>query len=575
MLARILCATLLAGSLAAQQNSSPQPAAPQVTSAAPAQGPAAQHGFRITGIVVDYLTGQPINSASVAIAPLSHGVERDITKSVVTGADGRFSFAGLSQGKYSLNARAHGYSFQSFDRHDEYSTAIAVGPDLDSEHLMFRLQADAAIDGQVTDENNDPVQFAMVRLFSNKSRNGVYSASAPIDQTQTDDQGHYHFAHLAPGVYFLAVSARPWYAQNVRAANAYSPQNGLVTFSPPQKSEEDSALDVTYPLTFYPDATSSADATPLSIAPGARETANVVLRAIPSLHIRIHTGGSAQSPVLGRMIFPRVEQRIFGDYLDSVYNAPDSWVAPGVIEISGVAPGRYVVEIPPSTGPEKNFSRGWYRDLDVTGDVDINASDSPGFAAVSGTILFENSAVPKGASVQLMDPDTGETYRSDISSKGEFDFPPDNVKAGRYLLVLESGHGFYVKKLVATGAKVTGRAVEIAPGGSVHLAAIAATGAAQVDGKAVNDDRPFPGAMIVLVPQDPANNSPLFRRDQSDSDGTFSLLDVVPGQYTVVAIANGWELDWSNPAVIQPYLKRGENVQVPSGGKLQVKVQVQ
>ena len=81
--------------------------------------------------------------------------------------------------------------------------------------------------------------------------------------------------------------------------------------------------------------------------------------------------------------------------------------------------------------------------------------------------------------------------------------------------------------------------------------------------------------MIVLVPRDPANNSPLVRRDQSDSDGTFTLPNVVPGQYTVVALANGWDLEWGTPAVLQPYLKGGETVQVSSEGKLQIKVQVQ
>ena len=58
--------------------------------------------------------------------------------------------------------------------------------------------------------------------------------------------------------------------------------------------------------------------------------------------------------------------------------------------------------------------------------------------------------------------------------------------------------------------------------------------------------------MIVLVPQDAANNSPLFRRDQSDSDGSFTLLNVVPGQYTVLALAQGWDLEWGNPAVLHP-----------------------
>jgi hypothetical protein len=79
----------------------------------------------------------------------------------------------------------------------------------------------------------------------------------------------------------------------------------------------------------------------------------------------------------------------------------------------------------------------------------------------------------------------------------------------------------------------------------------------------------------VLVPQDPANNTPLFRRDQSDSDGTFTLSSVLPGQYTVIAIANGWDLEWGNPAVLQPFLKKGETVKVPAEGKLNVKVSVQ
>ena len=567
---------LVVGSLSAQ-NSAPTPAQPQTTTPAattPAQtAPQPTHqGFRIAGIVVDALSGQPVSLASVAIAPLSHGEEREITTSVITGTDGRFVFAGLSQGKYSLVGRAHGYSYQSFERHDQYATAIAAGPDTDSEHLVFRLQPDASIDGQVTDENNDPVQYAMVRLFSSRASNGLRK-TIPMEQTQTDDQGHYHLAHLEPGAYYLSVSARPWYAQNVRAGNPYNQ-----VFDAAQKEEkdrEDVALDVTYPLTFYPDATNWADASPLQLAPGAKETANVVLRAIPSLHLRIHTGGSAQNPVIGHMIFPRISQRIFGDYLDSVYNAPDSWVAPGVIEISGLAPGRYVVEIPPSTGQEKGVSRAWYREIDLTGDADITASEGPSFAGVSGTILFEDAAVPKGASIQLLQPDTSETYHSEISSKGEFDFPPDSIKAGRYLLVLSGGRGFYVKKLVATGAKLAGRAIEFGAGANVHLAVIASAGAARVDGAAMHDDTPFAGAMIVLVPSDAANNAPLFRRDQSDSDGTFTLADVVPGQYTVIALANGWDLDWSNPTVLQPYLKRGVSVQVPPDGKLQVKVPVQ
>ena len=567
-LLRFLCILLLLGTGVAQQSSAPANSHP----AAATPGSTQTQGFRIAGVVVNASTGQAVPSASVAIARVAQGTGRDISKSVVTGPDGRFSFDRLSQGKYSLMARAHGFSLQAFERHDEYSSAIAVGPDQDSEHLVFRLQFDAALDGEVTDENNDPVQFAMVRLFSARSGDGA--RAGPIDQTQTDDQGHYHLGHLLPGSYYLAVSARPWYAQNTRTPSPYRPN---APDQPQPPGQFDPALDVTYPLTFYPDATDSADASSLQIAPGSRETANIVLRAVPSLHLRIHTGESvAQRPVIGRMIFPRVYQRIFGGYLDSVFNAPDSWVAPGVIEISGLAPGHYVIEIPPSTGAgDKGGSRGSYREIDLTGDTEINIAEGPGFANVAGTILFEDSAVPRGASIQLLNPDTGESFRGDINRKGEFDFASDNIRPSRYLVVLNSGRGFYIKKLAATGARIVGRAIDVGAGGNVRLALIAAAGEAQVDGIATHDDAPFAGAMIVLVPQDAANNTPLFRRDQSDSDGSFTLPNVVPGQYSVIAIANGWDLEWSNPAVLQPYLKRGQAVQVPPDGKLQVKVEVQ
>ncbi len=49
--------------------------------------------------------------------------------------------------------------------------------------------------------------------------------------------------------------------------------------------------------------------------------------------------------------------------------------------------------------------------------------------------------------------------------------------------------------------------------------------------------------MIALVPRDPDADRELFRRDQSDLDGTFSLGNVIPGEYTVVAIENGWDLN--------------------------------
>ena len=47
------------------------------------------------------------------------------------------------------------------------------------------------------------------------------------------------------------------------------------------------------------------------------------------------------------------------------------------------------------------------------------------------------------------------------------------------------------------------------------------------------------------------------RRDQSDSDGTFTLANILPGKYVLMAIENGWDLEWMNPSVLKPYRERG------------------
>ena len=563
MSSRLLCVLLLTASFSAQQ-ATPSPAVHS-----PAAAPVAQ-GFRMAGIVVNALSGQPVASASVAIAPVSHGEERDISRSFTTGSDGRFVFTGLPRGKYSMMAEARGFSIQFFEHHDPYATAVAVGPDIESENLVFRLQPDASVAGDVTDENNEPIRFAQVRLFRRDTAEGR-QRTYPINMAQTDDQGHYHMGHLPPGTYYLAVSARPWYAQN---ESTRPPKGSAYSEADARAAQDAAALDVTYPLTYYAGTTDSADATALQLAPGEKETADVVLHASPALHLRVHTGG-ADSPVLGRMIFPRVSHRVFDDYVDSVANAPDSWVAPGVIEISGLAPGHYIIEMPASVD-DKGSARAWYREVDLAGDMDISAAEGPGFATVGGTILFEGlTRAPKDASLALLNRETGESFRADVSEKGEFSFPSDDIRPGRYLVQLDSPGGFFLRTITAAGAKIAGRTIEITGSGNVRINGAATTGLAQVNGTATRDGQPYSGAMIVLVPQDPANNVSLFRRDQSDSDGTFTLPQVVPGQYTVIAIANGWDLEWANPAVLQRYLKQGESVQVPAEGKLQVKVQVQ
>jgi hypothetical protein len=86
-----------------------------------------------------------------------------------------------------------------------------------------------------------------------------------------------------------------------------------------------------------------------------------------------------------------------------------------------------------------------------------------------------------------------------------------------------------------------------------------------VEGFAKRNGKPVGGAMIVLVPKNSEGDSDRFRRDESDLDGSFTLKDVIPGSYTVIAIENGWDLEWAEPAVVAQYLKRGQTIEVGNG----------
>jgi hypothetical protein len=96
-----------------------------------------------------------------------------------------------------------------------------------------------------------------------------------------------------------------------------------------------------------------------------------------------------------------------------------------------------------------------------------------------------------------------------------------------------------------------------------------------VDGFALRDAKPAAGVMILLIPNQSQNDPLQFHRDQSDSDGSFTLQEVPPGRYMLVAIENGWSQEWADPAVFKQWLSGGKAIQVASHEKYTVEIQVQ
>lgn len=549
-----------------------------MTVAGLAQTPPARpstQSFGISGVVVNAVTGEPVPRAEVQIGASQ---QQNPIRTLITAVDGRFRFDGLAPGKYWLSAQRRGFPRQAFEQHGEFFTAIAVGPNLDSENLTFRLQPHASISGVITDEAGEPVRDANVMLF----RTGVESGRRGIsmrDEAPTDDRGMYHFSNVHPGTYYIAVSARPWYAEYAGGPSMTTYTTGSSNVS---QSKTNPALDVAYPITYYSGSTDGSEATPISVKMGDRATADVTLIAVPAVHVRVsvpqENGATQTATGNGQAVritthVPEtvmLSQQIFGGY-ERFIPTQQMQVAPGEIEISGVPPGHFDIKVQ-SFGKAPISREG---EVDISSDAEVSSPATPSAPiTIIGKVALDGGSTPQHGFIRIWRRGSGDSLSGRIS-QGAFELHQDHIRPGKYEVGVFNVRGAVVRRIAADGAKVVGQSLDIQGGGTIRLGVELASGLGAISGTAMQDGKPVSGAMIVLVPQDYENNTALIRRDQSDSDGTFSLRSVLPGKYTVLALGNGWDMEWLNPAVLAPYLPAGTPLEVVARQKYAIKVAAQ
>jgi hypothetical protein len=535
-----------------------------VTALAQQTAPAARSGFRISGRVVNAMGGQVLSQVMVTISSADNP---DETRQATSDEDGHFAFDHVAPCKYAMSGQRRGFAQQSYQEHEYYSTAVAVGPGLISENLVFQLSPDASISGAVTDEQNEPVRNGHAMLFKSGLLDGMQSIR-PWGQLSLDDSGRYRFDHLSPGKYYVAVQARPWYAEYAQA----SPQRVVVdggatgqehVVPEPVPNPE---LDVAYALTYYPQATEASGAALITLAPGDRAVADIALTVVPAVHARVINLADTGNVILFQTTFDGSKFPTFADTLE---------VSPGTVEVSGVAPGHFILNL---QSPNGEGSIRQDREVELAGGEQIDARQRlASIASISGVVHLENSkTLPDRLFLRFRDLDSGETFGTPLSDKGEFEIRHDLGKPSTFEVALVNQDGTTaIKSITATGAKVVGHSLSLTGGTNAKLDILISRGLGKIDGIVLREGKPQSQAMVLLIPQDLENNRVLVRRDQSDSDGTFALANVVPGRYTAVAIQNGWNLEWANPAVLTPYLKDGEPIEITTARTYQLKLKSQ
>jgi Carboxypeptidase regulatory-like domain len=495
-------------------------------------------GFRIAGHVVNAKTGYPLARARVSITD-TRNAQRSL--SMLTSDEGKFEFNGVTAGKFSLEGAKRGFIRGSYDQHEQFSTAIVTGAGLDTENLTLRLDPVAVLTGKVLDESGDPVRNATVTVYREDHFSGV-SRIRRFRAAQTDDLGSYEISALDAGTYFVAARAKPWYEVHRRKSQPAGAENLPV--------QVDNSLDVAYPTTYYADTTQSDEATPIPIRGGDRLEVDIHLTPLPALHLLMQDTNDQRGfnmPILHESTFEGSEQVTAGVQM----------VSPGLYEITGLPAGRYSARF------SSNGQLGPPNPVDLTSDgQELAAPTSEAPSTLKATIRIpRETKLPSPMFLVLRDSKGKNVAGQEVDAEGRTDF--GSIAPGTYNFAAYTQNTAYsVVRISTQGSEISGHTLTVSAGSPMAVSLTLVAGVVNVEGFAKRAGKASPGAMIALVPKDPEHNRELFRRDQSDLDGSFNLRSGIPGTYTVVAIENGWDLDWAQPAVIAHYAEHGEAITI-------------
>ena len=209
-----------------------------------------------------------------------------------------------------------------------------------------------------------------------------------------------------PGTYFLSASATPWYAVHSHSEPVNSGQGRQVA----PAATVDRSLDVTYPLTYYPDVTETDSAAPIPLRGGERIQIDIHLNPVPALRLTFHVPVDRNTG----FAFPRLEQSTF-DGSTAVQTRDVRMIAPGVLEIAGIPSGRYNIRTS-GAGQELQMN-----DVELSEDgeeIEMSRAEVLSTVKVSVRVLGD-TALPAPFAVGLVSGPRKRGAWQRVDSKGE------------------------------------------------------------------------------------------------------------------------------------------------------------
>jgi Carboxypeptidase regulatory-like domain len=579
--------------------------------------PATGTGF-IAGQVVD-TTGQPIPEATVRLIGRGRtagpGGRAGATPSpppVAADSQGRYFFASLAPGTYSVVATKRGYGYPRSGA----SQQIDLGAHERLLDVRIRLEQVASLSGVLRDEVGDPVVGTDVIAFSRFIFNGQPSVQQR-GRSRSDDRGAYRIANLASGDYFVCACTRdPVPFDGLLLTTLASEPVQLMTVAARALTEgsDVAVLDDTlrtYAPALYQNSATLTGATRVTLAPG--EDRSAIDFNLPLVHATRVSGTivGAPGPIpssLVRLLPARdADEGIELFWLQPLLVQPD-----GRFDFAGVPPGQYQLAVtylgtsgrgagptgaalaflgargttPPqvpirvSGGPANGQDALWATVPVTVGDEGVNGlvvTLNPA-RKMTGRIEYVGAAPqPPPRSFAFVLESLGPSRSTGPVGRVAADrtFVVSGALPGKYGFILSGAPGYpTLRSITADGVDVTDLPLEVGDRDIEVVATFVDTPMASI---AVDLNRAGPTsgnadpAWAILFPADHkywANPAAARRRYRSvalTTKGTATLADLPAGDYYLVVAEERDAFAWQEQVELEALARRAERVTLADG----------
>lgn len=507
---------------------------------APAQQTASEL-VELRGKVVNSVTGEPVAGALVQIYASGRKVE-------FTASNGTFAFTDLPPGSYLPFARKPG-----FFNDQELSTPMRSSPmqAAQTEPIVLKLTPEAIIYGEVKNANGLPLEGVTVRAQRWQVENGQ-KRLVPDGNAVTDDEGSFRLAELKPGRYYVSFPS----TNNGGWSTTYQ-------LSPKRPVEEG------YGPQYYPGVPDLESATAIEIRAGAQ------------VHITQTLGRQRLFEVSG-VVRGADPESGFNLWLmnstgDTVQRSVRMNPKTGQFQIPGIPAGSYLLHATANQRPLTNVANGLgiaeqdpppplmatlplHVQGDVSGVVVVLGS------GISVDVQMRDEVADNSGTNNLHQVSLQMTSQEFSPSSSGIMIPPhpgdrrartrfEGLAPGTYAVSVWPNGPWYVSSMRCGNVDLLREDLTIPPGTAPPpIEVTLRNDGAQLTVKTTEKGQPTV-AGVVLFSQEYPRRSQFF-----GSSYAFSVSNLPPGKYYVIAMMGAENLEFRNPTVMERYLAHATEV---------------